>query len=417
MNYEMIRIAREREVSRQLYELFEGDIVENIIKETRIEPEKKKNLLKSILAGKGFQISKTMAPEIYELCLSVKQSLAFDEPIDFFVVNDPVANCSVFPRMEENESHLVKISSGLLEHFNNDELRFVLGHEIGHLISRNSILTRIINYVFPEINNAPLVLMNKIIFWSKLDELSADRFGFLASPNIESCISCFFKLSSGLDINRIRFDPNKYLEDINDKVELLKENSYDFSSSHPVNPIRIKAINLLNDSELYRALSRGETNIPEDVALQKKMEELIDVLLKKGNSAMDEYRRQLIATGGLLVAYGGEDGLNEHELKRIIEALASFDVFPEAYLWEIAQSENIVEKFEETVATILKYNPAERYAILNFLILIALSDSIIEKKETDIIYQIGENLLGFTRLEISQEIGKNIRENFIPKLI
>jgi len=49
--------------------------------------------------------------------------------------------------------------------------------------------------------------------------------------------------------------------------------------------------------------------------------------------------------------------------------------------------------------------------------LIALSDSIIEKKETDIIYQIGENLLGFTRLEISQEIGKNIRENFIPKLI
>ena len=83
----------------------------------------------------------------------------------------------------------------LLERLDDDELSFVVGHEIGHLISRARDLERIIATIFPADVQVPLVFYNKIALWEKLAELTADRYGFIASPNLDCCVTAFFKLA------------------------------------------------------------------------------------------------------------------------------------------------------------------------------------------------------------------------------
>ena len=160
MNYDLIRIPMESSISQELYSLLEGEIIERVMREGKVENQK--NYLKSILEGTSFKITEKMAPQLHQLCKDVQKKLKFDDPIDFFIQNSPVLNCSAFYRLEDDQNHIVMINSELLERFDEDELRFVVGHEIGHLISKNSNLLRILEFIFPRPEETPLIFHNKI---------------------------------------------------------------------------------------------------------------------------------------------------------------------------------------------------------------------------------------------------------------
>ena len=100
---------------------------------------------------------------------------------------------------KEGDPHIININSGLIDLMTDDELRFVVGHEIGHLMNRDTKLLRLIYFVFPHNTVPPLVLQYKIRLWQQLSELVADRYGYMAIPNLEVCVSAFFKMASGLD--------------------------------------------------------------------------------------------------------------------------------------------------------------------------------------------------------------------------
>ena len=77
----------------------------------------------------------------------------------------------------------------------NEELKFVIGHELGHLINKDTSLSRLISFVFPEGTTPPITLLYKIRLHSQLAELVADRYGFKAAGNLESCVTAFFKMA------------------------------------------------------------------------------------------------------------------------------------------------------------------------------------------------------------------------------
>lgn len=407
-----LRLKLEVQLENELYDLLEGETIESILNEAKIEEEE--NTWKNILEGLSFKVTPEMAPALYQQFHEVKEKLQYSKEIEFYVTNEPQLNAFAVPRISENIPDIINVNSGLIGMMDNDELRFVIGHEVGHLISRNARIWKLIRFIFPDDENIPLILKHKIDLWGKLSELTSDRFGFVACPDMEKCVSEFFKLSSGLNTSRINFDYKAYLEKNEQILQYFTTQNNPNLLTHPVNPLRVKALQLFAGSDTYRKFSAGE-EITEDKVLQEQIDKLTEVLLTLSSSEMDQHRKYFIATSGLIMA-GQDENFSEKEHDLILQILSNYTVFPKPFLVNIMQSGKVGEMFEQSVNAILSRNPGERFEMMDFFIGLALTDNQILKPEVEFIYNIGEKSFGLTRREIAQRMAAFIQGRFMPDL-
>jgi uncharacterized tellurite resistance protein B-like protein len=410
MNYDLIRIPMERELSRQLFDLIEGEIMQTVLKEAKIE--RFENEWKLMLEGHSFKVTRELAPGLYDLFHSVQSQLGFEEPIDFYVTNAPDVNAWALTATE-GEAHIININSGLIERMDDDELRFIIGHEIGHLISKNATISRLINFVFPDQSKLPALLYHKINLWQKLAELTADRYGFIASPKVEKSLSNFFKLSSGLDPKRISFDYDAYLAENDRIIKFFQENRGQNLASHPINPIRIKALLAFSESLMFQLIKNGG-EVMEDIALTGKIDQLTSILLNLTSSELDYHRINFMAAGGLLIA-GVDNQVTREEAERIMSLISRVMIFPKELVEEIHAGGKVMEVFNASAGAIISANPAERYSLFEFMVGVALADRQIFQQEIEFLYKVAESF-GMTRIEAAQIIAQCIQREFMPEL-
>ena len=281
-----------------------------------------------------------------------------------------------------------------------DELRFVIGHELGHLINKDTALARLIGFVFPPNAAVPVTLQYKIRLHEQLAELVADRYGYIATEDLGVCVTAFFKMASGLDLEKMNVSIDALIADNSRRLDYFLKDKGISRSSHPVNPIRVQALNLFATCKSQKELQKG-------------MDELISILLKVGDDELDEHMARFIASAGLIVA-SSDDEMKEDEINQIIEMLARLKIFPRKYLEEIAQGD-VVKTFNESVEGILKINPGMRSSLLEYMIHIALSDKIIARKEVDLLYEFGASI-ALSEMEVATAIAESVQRNYLPSL-
>ena len=404
-----IRVDLEIELESNLFQTLEGKLVEKIIAEANYEPEE--NIWKNILEGHSFKVTEKMSPKLYHIFHDVKNKLNYKKNIDFYITNSAELNAFALTRSDDKDTDIININSALISMFNDDELRFVVGHEIGHLITRYARVVRLINFIFPDPEKVPLILAHRIELWQKVSELTADRFGFIASPNVEKCVSGFFKMASGLSTDRIDFDYKAYLIDNEKILDYFTQNRNMFT--HPVNPLRIKAIKLFSESSLYGDF-KNDKEFNTDQVLNAEMDKLIAMLQTISTSPMDAFRKQFLASAGLIMA-NIDKNINDDEYESILESLSNYTVFPHEYLSEICNT-STEEVFKSSISNIIQQNPAERFQLLQYMANIAMSDNSIFNKEINFLFEVGESLLGLTRREIAQILAATLQQGFIPEL-
>ena len=404
-----IRVDLEIELESNLFQTLEGKLVEKIIAEANYEPEE--NIWKNIMEGHSFKVTEKMSPKLYHIFHDVKNKLNYKKNIDFYITNSAELNAFALTRSDDKDTDIININSALISMFDDDELRFVVGHEIGHLITRYARVVRLINFIFPDPEKVPLILAHRIELWQKVSELTADRFGFIASPNVEKCVSGFFKMASGLSTDRIDFDYKAYLIDNEKILDYFTQNRNMFT--HPVNPLRIKAIKLFSESSLYEDF-KNEKEFNTDQVLNAEMDKLIAMLQTISTSPMDAFRKQFLASAGLIMA-NIDKNINDDEYESILESLSNYTVFPHEYLSEICNT-STEEVFKSSITNIIQQNPAERFQLLQYMANIAMSDNSIFNKEINFLFEVGESLLGLTRREIAQILAATLQQGFIPEL-
>lgn len=412
MDYDKLRIELEISIRNELYDLFEGSIVEKIIKKAKVENEQ--NIYKIIHEGHSFRITGELAPDLYALCCQVKESLDFKEDVEFYITNSSDANAYAVSKLDDGDTNLIVLHSRIIDQFDQDELKFVIGHEMGHLISDNAKFMRIIDFVFPDYSQIPVVFMHKISLWQKLSELTADRFGYIASPDLNKCVSNFFKLASGLTTDKIKFVHANYIKEMEKLIEQFKTNPFGDTSSHPVNPIRIKALQHFSQSSLYREIrdTPSDTSVKE---LEEKLADLLHILMILGNSELDQQRAIFLAAGGFMAASADRE-INQDELEFIVNNLSGFIMFPKKFLDDLFASNRMTELFKKSVVSILAVNPSERYSMFGFMVSMVMADRTISDPEIDFLFTTGQTLFNMTEKEISQIIGGSIQREFHPRL-
>lgn len=398
MNILTPTIELEKQIGSQIYTALQGAVVEEVLRKTKISSSDA--YWRSNMEGHCLKVQPDLLPDFYTLCHNVKAKLGFEEPVDFYITGDSTVNAFSLAAEGKGEPHIVNVNSALFDLMSQDELRFVIGHELGHLINRDTALARLIQFVFPPNSNIPVSLQYKIRLHEQLAELVADRYGYLATSDMGVCVTAFFKMASGLDLAKMNVSLEALIADNNRRLEYFLKDKGVSRASHPVNPIRVQALNLFANAKSQKALQKG-------------MDELISILLKIGDTELDEHLARFIASAGIIVA-SVDNEVKEDEFNQILDTLASLKIFPRKYLEEIAASD-IAETFNQAVGGILNINPGMRQSLLDYMIHITMSDKRIAEEEVQMLYDFGDSI-GFTKMEVASAIAEAIQKSYVPSL-
>ena len=394
-----IEIGLEQEIAAQLYQALQGDVVRFVIKNA--DDSFEDDLWRSRMEGHCMKVDKKLLGNFYALCQEVKETLGFEEPVDFYVTGDSSINAFSISSAEEGRPHIVNVNSELFKLMSEDELRFVVGHELGHLINRDTELKRLINFVYPpDKPQIPLALNYKIHLHDNLAELVADRFGLWACGNLEASVSAFYKMKSGLDLQSMQVSIADLLEDNTKHLEYFKTGGGLSLYDHPVDPIRVEAIRLFATARSQAALDRG-------------MNELISILLRLGNGPLDYHLTYFYATAGLIAA-NADGKMTAEEQEHIINTLSRTHFFPKDFFKHI-QKQDVKQVFEESITNLLKIDQGIKPELVAYMIRTVMADKTIGEDEVNFVYNFGQSL-GMSIKEISNVFADMFQMFFSPSL-
>ena len=398
MNLLNPEIGLEKHLQAKIYNALEGDVVNFILKNAG-EPNED-IWLKSVMEGSAMKLDPEVTKDLYDLCMDVKRRLNFNDPVDFYIIGTNEVNADCIYSTDGKSPHIVRIYAGLYDLMNEKELRCIVGHELGHLINKDALLARLVRFVYPSGTQLPIALDFKVRIHNQLQELVADRYGYLACPDLEANVTSFYKISSGIDIAKLGVS----LEDLlrkNDKTLDFFINGGGISdSTHPVNPIRIQALKLFATARTDRELEEG-------------MDQLIQILLKSGADPMDPAMSNFLATAGIIAAK--QDGtMTRAEYEKIVGQLSASHIFPSDFVEDIPEGD--VEKiFINSVNELAQRDSTILPLLLQYMIEVIMADNDIHEAEVNFIYNIGTQM-GLSRVEISNIFGGAIQRAFIPSL-
>lgn len=373
----------------------------NEIKEQHGLFASRKHLLKSSL-----RLTPVLAPNLYAIGNKCKEALGLNVDIEFYVYQNDMFNAACYP--PDDKRLYIIVTSGLLERFTQDELTFVIGHEIGHAIFLHHEFP--VNQLLDVGRNtlSPLHAM-KLFAWKRNAEISADRIGMICCQDFEAAGSTFFKLSSGVTTSSLDFKLQEYIKQFVDLEKVINDSDIDpedWYSSHPFSPLRIKALELFKDSETYFELihQKGgkitEQKMEEEIS---KMMSLMEPSYINGESEHGALIQRFIFWGGYLITIADGKIMDEE-----IEALASIvneDVYKrcinEVKGKDMDYVKNYLAEMSDDVNAVLSV--MQKLNMLRDLAIISYADNEVDEEELNILYGLAYLL--------------EINENFIDKII
>src|ERR1700730_5631301 len=153
------------------------------------------------LAG-AVRVSERQFPHIHEMVRDGAYILDLPEVPECYVLQTPLVNAMALGR----DKPFIVINSGMVELFDAEELRAVVGHEIGHILSGHAVYRTMLLFLIQlaaRIAWMPIgyIGLRAIIWgleeWFRKSELSCDRAGLLAGQDVEASRRVLMKLAGG----------------------------------------------------------------------------------------------------------------------------------------------------------------------------------------------------------------------------
>lgn len=395
------KIELQQTLGQQIMNVLQGFTIEKI--RHQCEGNIRAMNFRGVKEGTSFKVSEKLLPQFYALCEEVKEKLDYKEPIDFYITgNSEINACAAFS-YDENYPHMIEIYSGAYNLLSEDELKYLVGHEIGHLIDGDAIITGIFRFLYPDeeaLDSCPEYLIKRFDLYKQVAELSADRYGYMACENLETCVRAIFKMASGVDLEKMNVSMKALMEENDRHLECLFKEGGFTGDSHPVDPIRVRALDLFANSKTQSALTKG-------------MNELINMLQTFTFGELDDTLAAFVASGGILVSQ--VDGrCDKREEEYIIKELAQFTLFPYKMLKQVEKGD-VVKIFEESFDKILAIaTPEDEVTPLNYILEIIVADNYLDDREIEVVYELGRKM-GLSDYQISKEIALKLREKFQPR--
>lgn len=221
-----------------------------------------------LFLGSAVRVDERQFQHLNRVLGEVGRVLDVAELPEMYVGNNPHTNAMT---VGMNKPFIV-LNSRLLELLDEDEMRFVIAHELGHAVSGHAVYQTLLQRLLQlsgVLSAVPIggigfrMIVAALFEWARKAELSADRAGLLATQDPATAFRVHMKFASGssdisqLDQTSFFAQGQEYLDagDLRDSVLklLLIENQ-----SHPFAVVRAAELRRWVDSGEYTRILGGD---------------------------------------------------------------------------------------------------------------------------------------------------------------
>ncbi len=216
------------------------------------------------LLGHTIRVSDRQFPKLHALNVQSARALGIATPT-LYVGQNPNLNAGTYGT---NDDSFVLINGSLVDHFSDQELLDVLGHEHGHIQNNHVVYNTTLHYL-TNVASAfigwfaqPATLALRA--WSRRAEITCDRAGLLVVKDLNVSLRGLMKLTVGSKKLYEQLDLDAYLEQFEDGKKGIGRFT-ELWASHPYVPRRVQALRVFAQTALYRkAAGLGEGGITMD---------------------------------------------------------------------------------------------------------------------------------------------------------
>lgn len=260
----------------------------------------------------SLMVTEHQLPEIHEILLHASNILDIQPPLLFIEENQSL-NAFAFGIKKP----FVILSNSLVESLTEEELLFVIAHEVGHHKCKHILYTEMLSVILDlqdYLSQKGLGLASiattgihyALTYWYRKSELSCDRAGLLGCENIDVAITALAKIAGLPHTQTSAFDPEKFrkqaelyeefdenLLNIYHKIKFMGENVIE--NSHPLPALRAKELYDWHKSKEYENIINGnfddvekkQVSIPDEEEEELEKEEKTDFVSEAKEVAED----------------------------------------------------------------------------------------------------------------------------------
>ena len=202
------------------------------------------------MKGSNFHVTKESCPELYNQVMEASHTLNLTDFPHIYTKWGYYVNAYT---MGYKDTTSLVLYSGAVDLLEKDELKFIIGHELGHIKSNHclyhNMALRIANFIsdVPVIGDLMGTIRYLLMYWYRMSEFTADRAGLLACQNEEAVTNSIIKMAGV---------PQKYYQSV-DKNAIL-EQAREFEMLLSGDEQLMKNLSILDDSHPWTVLRAAE---------------------------------------------------------------------------------------------------------------------------------------------------------------
>ena len=223
------------------------------------------------LAG-SVRVSERQFPHIHEMVRDGAYILDLPEVPECYVMQTPLVNAMALGR----DKPVIVINTGMVELLDAEELRAVIGHELGHILSGHAVYRTMLVILLRLAARAaflPIALALTAIIWGleewfRKSELSCDRAGLLAGQDLDASRRVLMKLAGGAQLSELNPDAFREQAQEYDAVPDLRDSVLKIlqlqGTTHPFAVVRFAELDYWATHGEYERILNGDYPRRED---------------------------------------------------------------------------------------------------------------------------------------------------------
>ncbi|MER5972356.1 M48 family metallopeptidase [Streptomyces sp. NPDC002055] len=206
--------------------------------------------LRLLFLSDSVRVGERQFTHLHTMLLDACYILDLEKVPPMYVTQDPQPTAMCIGLDEP----VIVVSTGLVELLDEEEMRAVIGHEVGHALSGHAVYRTILLFLttiavkvawIPLGNVAVMALVAALREWFRKSELSADRAGLLVGQDLQASMRGLMKIAGG-----------NHLHEMN--VDAFLEQAEEYEAGGDLRDSVLKILNLLPRSHPFTTVRAAE---------------------------------------------------------------------------------------------------------------------------------------------------------------